>query len=40
MMRVSIVGRGPKRDGLYWKIPVKWMMKWGTPMLGNLPIYI
>ena len=31
--------RYPKMDGLWWKIPLKWMMTGGTPTLGNLHMF-
>ena len=37
-MRGSINEGYPKVVGLYWKMPFKWMMTGGTPIVGNLHI--
>ena len=30
----------PKSDGYEWKIPLKWMMTGGTPIVGNIHMYV
>ena len=38
-MMVSVNGNTPIADwSISWKIPLKWMMNRGTPILGNLHI--